>query len=106
MPRSRTWLLVIHILFWLVLVSGAYLTAGDHTFASCWIIIPSFFLPLGILMIGLAGYSVIILWASMARPALRQHWGFSVATHGMTFTAGWLGCYIAASVATGQVSCL
>jgi hypothetical protein len=106
MPGLRTWLLVIHILFWLALVREAYLDAGDYAFASCWMIIPSFFFPIGILMVGLAGYSVIILWQSRARPALRQHWGFSIASHGMTVTAGWVGCYIAALVATGQVSCL
>jgi hypothetical protein len=106
MPGLRTWLLVIHILLWLVLVNKAYITAGDYTFASCWMIIPSFFLPLGVLMVALAGYSVIILWTSRVRPALRHNWGFSVATHGMAFTAGWVGCYIAASVAMGQVSCL
>jgi hypothetical protein len=106
MPGSRTWLLVVHILFWLVLVREAYLTAGDYTFASCWMVIPFVFMPLGILMVVLAGFSVIILWESMARPALRQHWGFCVAAHGMAFTVGWLGCYIAATATIDSLKCL
>ena len=90
MPGLRTWLLVIYILLWLVLVNKAYMTAGDYTFASCWMIIPSFFLPLGVLMVALAGYSVIILLTSRVRPALRHNLGI-LRRYPRYGVHGWLG---------------
>lgn len=85
---------------------AAYATAGPNTLASCWLIAPMFFPPLGVLLVGIAGYSMVFLALSVFRGTLRQSIGFPAAVHGMILTVGLIACWFAASESAGQVACL
>ena len=107
MKRPQNWLLVmIHILLWEALAVAAYATGGPYKFASCWHIILIYFPPASSLLFAIAGFSLIVLLVSIARPAMRTTLSYSVAIHGMILTAGSFGCNRIAYAAAGQVSCL
>ena len=107
MKRPRNWLpVMIHILLWEALAVAAYATAGPYKFASCWHIVFYYVPGATILFFAVAGFSLIVLLVSIARPATRTTLSYSVAIHGMILTAGLFGCNRIAYAAAGQVSCL
>lgn len=98
--------ILVHILIWMGLVVAAYATAGPYRFASCWGIILIYVPPAAILLLAIAGLSLVVLLAAIFYPALQKNVIFSIASHGMVLTVGLIGCNGAAYAGAGQVSCL
>lgn len=104
--RLRWLLILLHALAWMVIAWRAYATAGPYQFASCWQMIPLLLLPIGLLVLGIAASSVIVLLAALSRPSISRHPTFTLACHGTILTGGMIGCVFVAHAATGPVNCL
>lgn len=97
--------IIAHLLIWAALTAVAYVTAGPYTLASCWPLM-MLFPPAGILLMAIPGYSLLVMLASLFRPAIRLRTSFQIACHGMIVTLGLIVCRLAAFEAVGQVNCL
>ncbi|MBB3314479.1 hypothetical protein FHT77_000321 [Rhizobium sp. BK181] len=103
---SKWSILALHAAVWGTLAISAYHTAGPYRFASCWQIIPLLLPPLNMMLLGIAIASLVMMLASVVRPAMRKHAGFFAACNGMVLVIGLIGCNYSAYLAAGQVSCL